>query len=286
MTPAENLLAQCMRLLEEGTYPRSACSRQFLSALAPLLHAGIVIEERQGAGRRLVVRDSAALRQYISCRFPNLPVTGDLLRRAVGVARFRDSKTFPSDTPEIVCVRSWADNALLLDGHHTEAVEATLRYGVFSFLLTQTARYSLGGRCALVENPAIFTHFEHLQFPVGLVIHGRGRLSSRALEWLENMNAPDFELLHLPDYDPAGLTEFERLRNSLGRRAQLYLPPNLEPLFARFSNRTLLEKPNSQSMLANLRRSKISAVRQVVALIDTHNAGLDQEALLIKHAAG
>jgi hypothetical protein len=54
----------------------------------------------------------------------------------------------------------------------------------------------------------------------------------------------------------------------------------LEARFAKFSNRELLKKRNSQAMLAQLRRSDLLAVRRVVELIDRHNAGLEQEALL------
>ena len=90
-----------------------------------------------------------------------------------------------------------------------------------------------------------------------------------------------FPPIHLPDYDPAGLVEFRRLRIHLGDRVQLHTPHDLEKRFAQFSNRALLEKPNSRAVLANLRRSTMSEVRQVAALIDRHNAGLEQEALLL-----
>jgi hypothetical protein len=60
------------------------------------------------------------------------------------------------------------------------------------------------------------------------------------------------------------------------------LPADLETRFAQFSNRKLLEKGNSQAMLAQLRRSNLPAIRRVVELIDRYNAGLEQEALLVK----
>ena len=37
------------------------------------------------------------------------------------------------------------------------------------------------------------------------------------------------EILHLPDYDPVGLSEFGRVHARLGHRAGLYLPPNHIP---------------------------------------------------------
>jgi hypothetical protein len=282
MTAAENILAQITHLLQEGAMPRSACSASLLRTLQPLLHAGVVVEERVGGGRRLVVRNAAALQEFSRHHFPDISVPGGLSSRATGVARFRDSKIFASDTPEIVSIRAWSEKALLKQGQPTEAAVATTEHGVFSFLLADARRYALRGDCALVENPAVFTQFERFQLPSGAAIYGHGRASKRFVNWLANMASPDFQLLHLPDYDPVGLTEFERLRSRLGNRVRLHLPHDLDKQFACFSNPSLLKNAKSQSMLASLRRTGSHEVRHVVALIDCHNAGLEQEAFLVK----
>ena len=198
-----------------------------------------------------------------------------------GVARFRDSKAFASNTPEIVVVRAWREDALLLNDQPACAAAATARHGIFSFLLNHGPGYSLRSPCALVENPAVFTAFERLGLPVGLVIYGQGRASNRLLEWLSGITSPEFTLLHLPDYDPVGLSEFERLRGRLGERIRLHLPADLHQRFARHANRGLLDKPNSRAILANLRRTSSGDIRQVLALIDHHNAALEQEALFV-----
>jgi hypothetical protein len=99
---------------------------------------------------------------------------------------------------------------------------------------------------------------------------------------VSNQTAPDFQLLHLPDYDPVGLDEFTRLRERLGPRVQLHLPANLADLFQHHANVDLLQKPSTQLLLAKLRQSQIAEVRTVLALIEKHNAGLEQEALLIE----
>ena len=155
-----------------------------------------------------------------------------------------------------------------MKGQPTGAAAATTQHGVFSFLLAEAGHYAVLGACALVENPAVFTQFECFQLPVGLAIYGHGRASKRFVDWLATMTSPDFQLLHLPDYDPVGLTEFERLRSRLGNRVRLHLPHDLDQQFACFSNQALLKNANSQSMLANLRSSDCPEVRHVVALID------------------
>jgi hypothetical protein len=276
-----NIARAARTLLETGTLARSACSREFLASLAPLLDSGIVTEDKSGAGRSLVVRNPGAFRDFIQHHFPNAPVLAGASSRVAGVSRFRDTKAVASDLPEIVTIRAWQNDLLQTNGNPIATAEATRLHGVFSFLLQDTAHYTLHGPCALVENPAVFTQFEHLGLPPRLAIYGHGRSSNRLLDWLASQTAPDFQLLHLPDYDPVGLDEFTRLRERLGARVQLYLPENLADLFAHHANGELLEKPSTQSLLAKLRQSQIAEVRIVLALIEKHNAGLEQEALLI-----
>jgi hypothetical protein len=268
-------------LLETGSVARSACSRELLAALAPLLDSQVIVEDRAGAGRRLVVRNPQALRDFIQHHFPDVTVPEGTSSRIAGVARFRDTKAVASDLPEIVTLRAWREDALRSDGKSIGVATATAAHGVFSFLLADPARFTLHGPCALVENPAVFTQFERLQLPTRLAIYGHGRASNRLLDWLAAQTAPDFQLLHLPDYDPVGLDEFIRLQERLGARVQLHLPKNLEGLFARHSNRELLQKTSTQSLLAKLRQCQSAEVRTVLKLIEKHNAGLEQEALLV-----
>ena len=129
----------------------------------------------------------------------------------------------------------------------------------------------------------MFNTFERLGLDVPIVIYGQGRLSKRLLNWLADQPDAKFSLLHLPDYDPVGLHDFERIQGRLGRRAHLYLPLNLEELFAKYSKRQLLEKRKSQVLLGKVRHSDSSDVQRVIGLIDKHNAGLEQEALLIEN---
>jgi hypothetical protein len=280
MTTKENILARITSLLEEGGLAKTTCSPSLLRTLQPLLDAGVVVEKRSGSGRRLVVCDDAALRQFIKRHFPNTQIDEDHMSRTAGVARFRDSKTFISDTPEILSVRAWSEQALLKDGEPVGAALASSKHGVFSFLLND--HYALRGNCAVVENPAVFTQFERLRLPVGLVIWSRrGRISRRLINWLEANAALDFSLIHLPDYDPVGMDEFTRLRTRLGARVRLHFPDDLPERFGRFSSPSILKKPNNRTMLATLRRTKLAEVLRVIALIDSNNACLEQEALLL-----
>ena len=268
-------------LMESESLPASQCGQAFLKLLAPMLDSGVLDWKRSGAGSSLVVKNADALRDFCRQRFPETTLPPDAGSRVASVSRFRDTKAMANSENEIISLRAWREDALLKEGKSVGAATITVAHGVFSFLLTKDCPYELRGSCALVENPALFAVAEQLNLGVGLIIYGHGRISNRALDWLARMTDSSFNLLHLSDYDPVGLSEFQRLHARLGKRVVLHLPADLETRFAKFSNRELLEKGNSQAMLTQLRRSDLPAIRRVVELIDRYNAGLEQEALLI-----
>jgi hypothetical protein len=238
--------------------------------------------KRSGAGQRLVVNNAGALDDFLRKHFPDANLPNNAGSRIESLSRFRDTKALANRENEILSFRVWRDDALLKNGRGVGAAAASTAHGVFSFVLTPDCPYELRGPCALVENPAVFMVAEQLNLDVGLMIYGHGRISNRALDWFSRSTDACFSLLHLPDYDPVGLSEFQRLHARLGTHAVLHLPADLETRFAKFSNRELLKKANSQAMLAELRRSVLPAVGRVVEMIDRYNAGLEQEALFLQ----
>jgi hypothetical protein len=281
MIQREKLLVKLRLLQEKGQLAKSQCGRYFVNFLRPLLAANVVLEERSGSGRRVVVADRSILQAFIDQNFHDIESSERFSQRIVGVQRFRDSKAFASNNPELVHVRAWQRNILFRNDSVVDAVAKTDLHSVFSFQVGPL--YTLRDCCALIEGPVMFSSFERLGLDVPLVIYGQGRLSKRLLHWLANQEDANFSVLHLPDYDPVGLHDFERLRGSLGSRVRLHIPLNLEELFAKYSKRQLLEKRKSQVLLSKVRRSDSPDVQKVIGLIDKHNAGLEQEALLIQN---
>lgn len=267
-------------LASRGSLARSECSAALLQQLGPLLASGVVDWTRAGAGQRLTVREPVRLDEFIAQQFPNSDLNLKwAVGRVEGVARFRDSKAIENNVPEIVCLRAWSDNVLARDGNPADVSRATRQFGLFAFLLAEPSQYRLVGRCALVENPAVFNAVETLGLGVDAAILVRGRCSQVLLEWLGEQS--QLELIHLPDYDPTGLSEFERIRTRLGHCVRLHAPAHLEVLFARYAKAELLANPTAQALLAGLRATDDPGVARIVALIDRHNGGLEQEALLI-----
>lgn len=277
--------AKLQELIAAGNLPASTCGKGFLKVLNPLLAGGVLVWQRSGTGRQLVVKNAPALNAFCQQLFPDVPRSASMENRIAGVGQFRDSKAIAGLGNDIILLRTWCDDALLKNDNPIGAATATAAHGLFSFLLDADGNYELRGRCALVENPTVFMAFEKLGIDVATVIYGHGRISNRLLAWFAGLNTPDFHLLHLPDYDPVGLSEFQRMHSRLGGRVSLHFPTGLESLFVQFSNRKLLKKRNSQALLAKLRKSEVPDVRRIIELIDRYNAGLEQESLLLAPAS-
>lgn len=270
-----------LRILQSNGYiALSGCSAEFHDFIAPLTAGGVLCRKRIGGGQRLTVENAEALRNFIDQRFPHAAGEFDVTwSRIEALARFRDTKALPNDVPEIVCARGWNRDVLKRDGKDLLITNATQEFGVFAFLLNEPERYEIHGRCALIENPAVFSACERLDLNMDLALFARGRCSNRLLDWLASQIA--VQIIHLPDYDPIGLAEHERLRKKLGKKVELYLPTNLAELFERYANQNLLRNSVAQSILLSLRNDCGEHVAKALALIDRHNGGLEQEALLI-----
>src|SRR5205823_2053409 len=145
----------------------------------PLLDSTVLAWERSGTGRRLFVQNADALSSFILDRFPftELEMEADISRRVASVGRFRNSKALRGDTPEIVTLRGWSNNALWRDGKPVALSEATRLHTLFSFALARDNGYELRAPCALVENPAVLLAFEkfriNLDIPVAIFADGR-----------------------------------------------------------------------------------------------------------------
>jgi hypothetical protein len=227
------------------------------------------------------VRNPEAVAAWVRDRFPS-DASDARPARVASLAQFRNTKALPSDGAPVVQVRCWNELALLRDGHSVGAASGTAAHGVFTFVLEVESAYKIATHCAVIENPAVFGRFEDLGLVerMPLALYAGGRMPRRILSWLEQQNAAEFRVTHFPDYDPVGLSEYARVRAILGDRANLHVPADLEQRFRKFARRELLGNRTSQSLLAKLRSSALPEVQAVVRLIDTCNAGLEQEALL------
>ena len=274
-----------LRLRDRGSLPSSACSQSLLDTIQvqSLVHGGVLEWRRSSAGEVLAVALPDDFARFLARNFPDAAtVPGEAAPRVLGLARFRDTKALRGIGSQIAVLRGWGNAPALLQGETpVDVAGATQQHGLFAFSLADGADYRLRGPVAVIENPTLFFAFERLGLDLPLALYTQGRLSRRLLAWLTAQADAAIRVVHFGDYDPVGLADYLRLRRSLGERATLYRPASLPELFERFSKPGLLTGRKSQVLLGTLRTAQDPDVRQIVALIDLWNGGLEQEALLL-----
>lgn len=273
------------RLRERGSLAGSACTPSLLEnvQVQSLIHGGVLEWRRIKAGEVLAVALPVDFARFITHHFPDAPTApGETAPRVLGLARFRDTKSLRGVGSQIAVLRGWGTTTLLSkDNIPVDVADVTKRHGLFAFSLADGAAYRLHGIVAVIENPTLFFAFERLGLDIPLALYTQGRLSRRLLRWLTAQADAKVRVVHFGDYDPVGLADYLRLRRNLCERATLYRPVRLDHLFERFSKPDLLKGRKSRVLLDALRTAQDVALNEVVALIDTWNAGLEQEALLL-----
>ncbi len=279
---ATDALAKRLRdLLDEGSVPASSLSKRARRRLAGLFDAGILAEEPAGAGRRVVVRSRVGLENWIDGVYPHgLDGRDDTDgSRASGVANLRDSKRGGPVGAALIHLRGFGEARLRCDDESLPVAELTRRYGAASLLVDEQCQWQLDGRICTVENLEMFLRVEDVVDGVEVAIFTHGRFSQQVIDWLAKRSSPRATIIHAGDYDPVGLAEYLRLKDGLGERVELFVPPDLDERLHRYGNTELLRK--SRRLLSELRRSEDAQVRRVVELMDEHGRALEQEALLI-----
>ena len=271
------------RLLEKGSLPARSLAARDRSRLQSLLDAGVLAEERQGAGRSVVLHDETALQAFIHSLYPHGltgGLAGHLPPRSRAVAFRRDAKMAVRGGAEAVLLRGFGNAFLSSEAGTLPVAEWTRQAGAAALLLDdKTPAWGCDGMLAIVENQEVFVHFETLGSAADLALYVGGRLSGRVIDWLASSPMSACRIVHWGDYDPVGLDEYLRLSRACPGRTRLHLPEDIDQLFARYGKRELIEK--GQTILRRLRKSADPAVRLVVGLMDRYGAGLEQEALLI-----
>ncbi|MCK9264319.1 MAG: DUF2220 family protein [Desulfobulbaceae bacterium] len=278
---AVDALAEKIGLLRsQGNLASSRLTDRDRIRLRSLFDTGVLMEERSGAGKKVVVQNRAALEAFVQRLYPSgLEGRGDgLAPKSRAVAELRDSKKARESGPLVVLLRGFGDCALHA-GEEVLAVAHLTELAGVAALRLDVRQWSYAGTLAIVENLEVFWNFEKLETNALLALYAQGRLSGRVLDWLSSPAMEQARIIHCGDYDPVGLDEYLRLKTSCPGRSELFLPSNLADLFARYGKRELLA--GNAAVLARLRKTEDQEVRRIVKLMDRCGAGLEQEVLLL-----
>jgi hypothetical protein len=284
LSPVDSLAKHLGTLLDKSSLPTSTLSKADRKRLQSLFDAGVLDEEKSGAGRRLVVKNQPALQAFALKMYPSglAGSKGDLPAKSKAVADLRDSKKTIGNNPVTLLVRGFHGCTFQKDESQLPVAEWTRSAGVAALCLDSLEGWECKGVLGFVENLETFWHIEKIAPFIDLAIYAEGRIGANILQWLNSPGMMGFRVVHFPDYDPVGMDEYLRIRGACPERAELFRPADLEKLFTSYGKAQLLS--DSSAVLARLRKSADSDVRYVVELMDRLGVGLEQEALLIDNS--
>ncbi|HAT71289.1 MAG TPA: hypothetical protein DCS63_00550 [Elusimicrobia bacterium] len=268
-------------LLKEGSAPLSLFSASARAALSPQFAAGILQEERIGAGTRVAVRNKAVLEAFAAQLFPSglsVAPAGDT-PRATAVGYYRDAKAAGITVAEPVLIRAFNNMVFERKGEALPAASLTGKYGVAAFLLKELPFWGCGGTLAIVENLEPFLCFEKMKVAADAAVYAGGKMSGRMLAWFTSAEMSKCSFVHCGDYDPVGIDEYLRLKEVCGARVKLHTPANIENLFEKYGKRELLI--DSEAVLRRLRATKDPDALRIIEQMNVCNSGLEQEILLL-----
>lgn len=279
-----------LRLITKASVPQSQIPARDVILLRPLFDSGIIGLERAGRGESVRVIHEQAFLSWVRHNFPAYDkwTAPDGAGRAQAVALRRDSKTGGAGVQYgVLHLRALnaGGSRFWLNAAEFPVAAMTAKHGLAACLIDENSSMAIEGRVALIENLECFLNAEVFLSDVSWALNSAGRISDRLIACLKKSAIDSPPLLHLPDYDPVGLSDYLRLREELGSGVELWVPPDLEHRFTTFGNRELISgKPRNRSLLEQLGAVSWPCVAsaRVFHLIKETGSGLEQESLLIQ----
>jgi hypothetical protein len=282
------------RLFAEQRLSLSQLSDRGRKQLRALFDGGVLSIESAGRGQVVLVRKPEGLVAWLRQNFPAFEsqwLVEKTTGRAHSVALRRSSKATGSGAGAgVLHLRGFAaqGGAVALDSTAFPVSELTTRHGVAACLIGPQSILSIEGRSALIENLECFLQVEFILPEIAVAMNSAGRISDQLVACLARSSITPEPLLHLPDYDPVGLSDYLRLRSALGERVALFVPSDIERLFSALGDRKLIsEKPRNRVLLRQLatRAWPCRESETIFQLIKESGSGLEQESLLLKFNA-
>lgn len=277
--------ARVLGLLQKhGEISYSSCGARARKRIAPLIDAGVLNWYAVGSGWRIRVERRADFARWCDRTYPEgLFATAPPASRAEAVGRFRDAKRTPRAKTDWILVRGISTDPFVHPRHGTLDIRTPSRMagGIAVELAEGETRWYHPGPVVTVENLEMLPAIEQLIPETALAIYTRGRASQRLIDWLVALCGQGVSITYAGDYDIAGLVQYQRLRRS-GVQASMWIPPDLEGLFRDYGNTSLVDAQSDMAERYQLRSDEDTDVRAVLELIERYNAGLEQEACLLR----
>lgn len=278
------------RLLTEQRLSGSGLGARARAQLRPLFDGGALTTEPAGRGEIVRVANPDSLRAWVRQNYPAYAAhwtSPEPAARARAVALRRDSKVTGAGVGSSVLHLRAIDprSHVTLNASELPAVGLTERHGLAACLIDPHSILAIQGATALVENLECFLHAEMILPKIAVLLNTAGRISDQLIGCLSRARIDPHPILHLPDYDPVGLSDYLRLRSALGSGVALYVPDDLETRFVALGNRKLIaNKPRNRTLLEQLGATAwpCQESAKVFSLIRETGSGLEQESLFLQ----
>jgi hypothetical protein len=266
------LISILQLLLENQSIPHSKWPKREIEFLERQVMLGSLRVEELPNGRRILIENLERLKMEVASKFPTFGTGNRAYTRHEAVLAVRDAHLSSATYPALGIRRLRKSGKI-----HFEETEINLMQGTRSYLNlveNELASWSIMGKVVLIENlePFIYAEIAHKDFDFAL--YYSGYLSANVVHWMSTQNV---EVLVAPDYDPVGLTQFEKIRKVIN--SKLWIPDDIGLKFERFHKKETLSKQNNRSILLTLLQSieLDPQTQEVLELISLHQGGLDQE---------
>lgn len=258
------------QLADEGRVAYSRLNQDGEQILAQLRALRLVTLGVHNTRRLVVVIDKPGFAQWFQAAYPapaSAPVVG---LRAANIARAGHSKAGTTTHEAQPVLLRWFS----LEPAAPWA-ELTRRCGIVGVTSDRLDTLDLPAPWTLltVENWEPFLALDYApQTGTIIAVFTGGNIAETTLQAMAALRPAPAHAMHFGDYDWSGLAIYRRLQAALPQ-LKLYVPDDLAAFFRDFASHDLLL---GQPHLVT-RANDPPELRQVIELIERHNAGLEQE---------
>jgi hypothetical protein len=267
-----SLISALQSLLDQQSIPYSKWPKREIEFLDRQVMLGSLGIEQLPNGRRVLIVNNALLMGEILVRFPNFGTQANPQTRHEAVLALKDAHQSNTTYPTLAVRRLCNSGTISFNGREVDVFEISKSF--LSILESELTSWLLSGKIVLIENLEPFLHAELVHTDFDFAVYYAGTISSEVLAWISTQ---DVEILMAPDYDPVGLSQFEKVRSVANPR--LWIPSDITEKFETYHNKDALLKQNNRAIMISLyeRTDLDSCTLDIVELISKYQGCLHQE---------
>lgn len=286
MNHGNALLSALLKLHENHPRPLSAFTSAQRRALDQFARQTGAIGFRQsGRGDICHIVDPGIFNTHLHALSPLASATPDpsLSARARNIGHARNSKAGRHrHQHHYLLLRSMGANVQWHDPQRNLSLPLglhTLHFGASSLRISPDDGWQTADDLWLIENQLLFDENGWLPADAsGTLLYYQGQLNNNLLQWLGTQRRAR-RVIHFPDYDGVGLSNFARLHAVLEDGCECWLMPNWEEKLARYGSSALWR--DTRRALDSIQHRLPPGLQPLLTRMRESGLALEQEAVLL-----